>query len=120
MLRFYMDHHVHGGITAGLRRRGIDCLTLHEDQSHRLDDEVVLSRATQLGRVLVTQDEDFFAITHRWQTAAQRFSGIVYSDQLGVTIGRAVQDIELIAHVMTEQEYRKGAGFSAGSDGSVA
>ena len=27
MLRFYMDQHVHGGITAGLRRIGVDCLT---------------------------------------------------------------------------------------------
>ena len=71
MLRFYMDHHVHGGITAGLRTRGVDCLTLQEDGAGRFDDEAALSRATELERVLVTQDEDFLIISARWQHAAR-------------------------------------------------
>lgn len=54
--------------------------------------------------MLVTQDEDFLVITHQWLSTGQTFSGVVYSDQLGITIGRAVNNIELIAHVMTPEE----------------
>ena len=39
MLSFYMDHHVHGSITVGLRRRGIDVVTAFEDGREEADDE---------------------------------------------------------------------------------
>jgi len=106
MLRFYMDHHVHSAITLGLRKRGIDCLTLREDRADRMDDQEVLRRATLLGRILVTQDEDFLTISARGLTAAEPFSGIVFSDQLGVTVGQAVRDLEIIAHAATPEELR--------------
>ena len=38
MLRFYMDHQVHVAITAGLRRRGVDCVTLHDDGAMAADE----------------------------------------------------------------------------------
>jgi hypothetical protein len=49
-----MDHHVHSGITKGLRRRGIDVLTAGEDGRASVPDEVLLERATELGRVVFT------------------------------------------------------------------
>ena len=52
-LRFYMDHHVPSAITQGLRQRGIDVLTAHEDGAAQFDDEQLLERATQLGRTLL-------------------------------------------------------------------
>ena len=52
-----MDHHVPGPIVRGLRVRGIDVLTAFEARMHRIPDEEPLARATELGRVLVTQDE---------------------------------------------------------------
>ncbi len=61
----YMDHHVHGAITAGLRRRGVDCLTAEEDGTSRLHDEQLLERATYLGRVLFTNVEDLLVIAAR-------------------------------------------------------
>jgi len=41
-LSLYMDHHVHATITEGLRQRGIDVLTAHEDGASQLDDEELL------------------------------------------------------------------------------
>jgi predicted nuclease of predicted toxin-antitoxin system len=63
----YMDHHVDAAITDGLRRRGIDVLTSREDGTDTWEDEPLLERATLLGRVLFTQDDDFLAIAHRVQ-----------------------------------------------------
>ena len=53
-VRLYMDQHVPRAITIGLRLRGADVLTAHEDGASRLADIELLTRATSLGRVLFT------------------------------------------------------------------
>jgi predicted nuclease of predicted toxin-antitoxin system len=104
MLSFYMDHNVHSAITDGLRLREINCLTTFQDGLARSDDQSVLSRATELGRVLFTQDRDFLEIAIEWIEAGRPFSGIIYAKQLRVTVGRAIMDLHLIAEVMTPIE----------------
>ena len=100
MVPLYMDHHVPSAITAGLRQRGVDVLTADEDGSATLDDDPLLDRATSLGRVLFSQDQDLLAIAHgRLQTGAA-FAGVVYAHQLGISIGQAVRDLELIAKIL--------------------
>jgi predicted nuclease of predicted toxin-antitoxin system len=54
-----MDVHVPAAITAGLRQRKIDVLTSQDDGTVRFTDNELLMRATDLGRVLFTQDADF-------------------------------------------------------------
>jgi hypothetical protein len=51
-LNFYIDHNVHGEITNGLRQRGVNLLTCAEGGTDRLDDDLVLQRATELRRVV--------------------------------------------------------------------
>jgi len=62
----YMDVHVPLPITEGLRRRGIDVLTSHDDGADQLPDEALLARATELGRILFTQDIRFKALAEAW------------------------------------------------------
>jgi UDP:flavonoid glycosyltransferase YjiC (YdhE family) len=64
-LPVYMDVHVPVGVTQGLRRKGIDAFTAQDDAADRMSDEELLQRATELGRVLLTQDADFLAIAAR-------------------------------------------------------
>ena len=52
-----MDVHVRRAVTAALRLRSIDVLTAQEDGSAELADDVLLKRATELGRVLVSQED---------------------------------------------------------------
>jgi predicted nuclease of predicted toxin-antitoxin system len=54
----YMNVHIRRQITEGLRQRGVDVLTAQEDGTTRLPDSELLDRATELGRVLVTEDRD--------------------------------------------------------------
>jgi Domain of unknown function (DUF5615) len=103
-IRFYVDHHVHWAITKGLRLRGVDCLTAEEDSREDEDDAELLARATQLGRVVVTQDDDFLVIATDWISAGTDFAGIVYSHQLGITIGQAISDLEMIAKVQSPSD----------------
>lgn len=93
----YMDHHVPKAITVGLRLRDIDVLTAYEDNAGQLDDNLLLQRAHELGRVLFTQDDDLLEEAAKCQRAGISFSGVIYGHQLRVTIGVCIQDLEIIA-----------------------
>jgi predicted nuclease of predicted toxin-antitoxin system len=87
---FYMDVHVPEAVTMGLRRRNIDILTSQSDGTRTFDDVALLSRATELGRVLFTQDTDLLRIAQERQQAGIAFSGVVFAHQNGVSIGQPV------------------------------
>jgi len=95
-IALYMDVHVHRAITLGLRLRGIDVLTAQEDGYRTASDTVLLDRATELGRVLFSQDEDLLVEAKRRQLDGTPFGGVIYAHQLRITIGRCVTDLELI------------------------
>ncbi len=91
-----MDHHVPRAITNGLRLRGVDVLTAHEDGASELSDPALLDRAEELGRVLFTQDDDLLAEATQRQRRGQSFHGVIYAHQLRVSIGDCIRDLELI------------------------
>jgi predicted nuclease of predicted toxin-antitoxin system len=106
-----MDHHVPAAITSGLRARGIDVLTAFEDGTAECEDDALLQRATEMGRVLFSQDRDLLAIARRWQHSARPFAGVVYAHQLGITIGQAIKDLELIAAVCEPEDMENWIEF---------
>ena len=83
--------------------RSIDVLTAQEDGSAELADDVLLKRATELGRVLVSQDQDLLREGARWLSERKDFSGIIYAHQLRITIGQMVEDLELIARATSQR-----------------
>lgn len=86
----YMDHHVPKAITVGLRLRGVDVLTAHEDGADKLDDDLLLKRA------LFTQDDELLVEAAKRQRNGIPFSGVIYGHQLRVTIGVCIQNLEMI------------------------
>ena len=96
---FYVDEHVHGAIIQGLRRRGVDVLTVQDDGFDHNDDPILLDRALALGRVMVTQDKDFLREGRRRQLAGEPFAGVAYGPQEANAIGRYIDDLEMIAKV---------------------
>ncbi|MBU4273522.1 MAG: DUF5615 family PIN-like protein [Planctomycetes bacterium] len=92
-----MDHNVRRAVAAGLRQRGVDVLTAHEDGAAELDDELLLARVAELGRVFFTHDDDFLAIADRWLEAERPFLGIVYVHQYRMTVRQIIVELELIA-----------------------
>ena len=76
-IRFYMDEHVPKAVTEGLRRRGVDVVTVQELGLQTVEDARHLERASQDGRVMVTQDADFL----RLHASGLSHRGIVYMPQ---------------------------------------
>ena len=104
-ISLYMDVHIPQSITDQLRRRSVDVLTAFDDQSQELPDDRLLERATQLKRVLFTQDIRFRVLAETWQAEEKQFSGLIFGHQLGGTIGQFVKDLELIAKASEPDEW---------------
>jgi predicted nuclease of predicted toxin-antitoxin system len=105
-LRLFMDEHIKSAVTNGLRKRGFDVLTAQDDGSDGLSDAQHLDRATFLGRVFVTQDEDLLAEGARRQSAGVVFMGIIYGHQMDLTIGQMISELELVAYCLEQSEIR--------------
>lgn len=73
-VRFYFDVHVPYAITFGLRVRGVDGLTAQEDGTNELADDLLLDRATVLGRVLFSQDKDLLREAQKRQQNGNSFA----------------------------------------------
>lgn len=110
-LALYMDENVHGAITNGLRQRQVDVLTVQEDNRTGIADPEVLDRATELQRVLFSQDDDLLAEAKFRQMSAVTFPGVVFARQSKVSIGTCIRDLELIAKLGAIEEFVNGVQF---------
>jgi hypothetical protein len=61
-IRFYLDEHVSLAIAAGLRRRGVEVLTVQDVGMLGKEDIEHLTFALQEGYVIVTQDAEFLRL----------------------------------------------------------
>ena len=103
-MRFYFDEHVHGAIAVGLRSRGIDVLLVQDDNRTGSDDQEVLDRAREIGRAVVTYDDDYLSLAARLHEDHQPFAPIIFLNPERITIGQAIDDLELIATAAEESE----------------
>jgi predicted nuclease of predicted toxin-antitoxin system len=96
-LALYMDEHVDSLVTEQLANRGIDVLTVQDDGHDSLPDDVILRRAYDLCRVLVTQDRDYFAEATKLNEAGGDHYGIGYLRDIDVPLMQIVADLEMYA-----------------------
>ena len=92
-------------ITEQLRVRKVDVITAQEDKADRLADSDLLDRASQLGRILITHDKDLLTESSLRQKAGRNFVGVIYIPQTGVSIGRCVEELELLAQLTDPDEW---------------
>jgi predicted nuclease of predicted toxin-antitoxin system len=76
-IKFYTDEHVPRAVTEGLRRRGVDVVTVQDAGTQGAEDARHLDFAAREGRVVLTQDADFL----RLHAAGVSHAGIVYVPQ---------------------------------------
>ena len=98
-IRFYMDEHVPTAVTQGLRRRGVDALTVQEAGLRSTTDEEQLAFALAQGRVIFTQDADF----PRLHAAGVHHAGIVYAPQQ-MPVGAMIRGLMLIVEVLAPDD----------------
>jgi predicted nuclease of predicted toxin-antitoxin system len=106
-VKFYLDEHIPKGVVEGLRRRGMDVLTVQEADRSGDSDEKQLAFPTREGRVLVTFDDDFL----RLDTTGVPHTGIVFSQTGRYTVGELIESLMLIANVIEPNEMKNHIEF---------
>jgi hypothetical protein len=81
-------------------------VTAEGDGAAATADEQLLQRATNLGRVLFTNDADLLVIAAQWLSLGRTFVGVVYAEQLRITIGQAIADLELLSTATEANEWQ--------------
>ncbi len=110
-VRYYFDVHVLGPAYEQLRVRGIDVLRAQDDDHDQAADAKLLDRASELGRVVVTFDQDFLAEAHRRQDSGTKFAGVIFGHEDKVSIGQMVEDLTLVANCMEPDEFQNRVFF---------
>lgn len=77
----YLDQPVPKAIRRGLRARQVDVISAFEDGTSEWDDDSLLDRVQQVGRVLFTQDEDFLVTASQRQHVGVPFAGFSSRDR---------------------------------------
>src|SRR5215470_13378081 len=98
-IKLYMDEHVPEAVIEGLRRRGVDVLTVQEARMRAVEDNQHLELAAREGRVVVTQDADFL----RLHAARVPHRGIIYTPQ-HTPIRSILQGLMLIHDVLAPED----------------
>lgn len=98
-IKFYLDEHGPKAVAEGLRRRGVEVTTVQELGLQAVEDLCHLERATQDGRVIVTQDADFL----RLHAAEHSHHGIVYAHQ-HTSVSHILRSLMLIHDVVPVQD----------------
>ena len=107
MLRLAADENLNNAIVRGLLRRrpDIDIVRVHDVGLSSADDPTVLEWAAQEGRVLLTHDVSTIT-KHVYERvrAAQPMPGVIEIGET-VPVGRAIEDILLLAECSLDDEW---------------
>ena len=100
----YMEEQVPKAITLGLQQRNVDVISVQEDGRSDYADSTLLDRATELERVMFSQDDDFLAEAHHRQMEGIDFAGVIYAHQKNVSLGDCIRDLEIVAKVLEPED----------------
>jgi len=107
MLRLAADENFNNNIVRGLLRRqpGLDIVRLQDVGLSGADDPTVLAWAAQEGRVLLTHDVSTITMYAYERVRAGRPMPGVFEVSRDVPIGRAIEDILLLAECSLDEEW---------------
>jgi len=99
-IRYHLDEHIDAAVAAGLRLRGIDVTTTVEQGLDGASDSKQLAFARSEGRVLVTCDSDFLALS----SSGVPHAGIVFWPARHRRLGQVVVDLVLLWRVANAED----------------
>jgi hypothetical protein len=98
-ISFYLDEHIHIAVAQGLRRRGVNALTVQEAGKTGWSDLEQLSFALAERRVMVTMDSDFLILADQGVLHA----GIAYANPRR-SVGELTRALMLLYDILTPAE----------------
>jgi len=100
-LRLLLDEDLSGRVAEGLRRKGVDAVSVHELNQTGMTDEQQLAFATAQARVLVTYNRvDFQILDAQWRMTDLTHTGILWGNERSIprrAVGEFVRALEVVA-----------------------
>ncbi|MCD5383627.1 DUF5615 family PIN-like protein [candidate division WOR-3 bacterium] len=78
MLKVYTNESVNVAITEGLKRRGVKAWSARDTGNLGMPDKEQFRYACEKKAVIVTMDDDFLSLVHKWSQERKEHYGIVY------------------------------------------
>ena len=102
MVAIQADEHIPYSIVKGLRARGVDIFSMEEEQLKSFPDEQLLEYCRSHGRVLLTNDRDFFILAQQ-----KDHGGIIYLTSQYHSIGEVIRAVLKLIDAHAEEEFIK-------------
>ena len=101
-VRYLLDEHIVTATAEGLRRVGVEALTVHEAERRTDSDESHLEWARNSGWIIVTHDGPFAGLAHR----TPEHAGLVYCPDNKYRLGLLIQRLASLARTETLEGMR--------------
>jgi len=101
-IRLYFDEGVEVVVAEQIREHGIEAVTVRDLGFLGDTDENHLARATRLGYVLCTYDQDYL----RLSAAGIEHGGIIFARQRDTGIGDWIRGLEILCAVYTAEDMK--------------
>lgn len=99
-IRLYFDENVEIAVAEQMQTRGVEVVTVRDLGLLGDSDENHLARATRMGYVLCTYDQDYLQLV----AVGAEHAGIVFAPNDKTTIGDWIRGLSLICDVLTAEE----------------
>jgi hypothetical protein len=105
-ISFYLDEHIPNAVAQGLRRRGVNVLTVQEAGRSGFSDPEQLAFALSERRMMITMDSDFLILASRGIGHA----GIAYASPTR-SIGELIGSVMLLCDVLDPDDVTNQVEF---------
>ena len=99
-VKYYLDENIAKSVLKGLRRKGIDTVSVTDVGMRTKSDIEHIQKALELGRVIVTFDNDFLKLNNEGVTHA----GIAFFQDSYTSVDDMIRDLELLYQVMDAED----------------
>ncbi|MEX0804881.1 MAG: DUF5615 family PIN-like protein [Candidatus Binatia bacterium] len=104
-LRIYTDENVDVRVADGLRRRGVEAVSVYDESNVGLSDEAQLAHANALGAVIFTHDADLIEIATESNRREDDHCGVIFVDMHRVRLGECIRRLALYADVVKRRRW---------------
>lgn len=100
-VKIYVDENVDYRVVKGLKRRGVDIITVHETDNSAKSDEKQLEYAKSINALFFTHDDDLLKIAKWWKKVGKNHNGIIYVHQAKLSVGEIVRKLKLLSETVS-------------------
>ena len=103
-LKIYTDENVDVRVAEGLRRRGVQAVSVYDEGKDGISDEAQLAHAATLGAVIFTHDPDLIEIAAEINRRGDDHCGVIFVEMHRLRLGECIRRLALYGEVVTAEE----------------